>query len=565
MLQSQYFMPTLKETPADAEAISHQVMLRGGYIRQVTAGVYAYLPLSYKVITNISNIVREEMEKINVPEMMMPILLPATLWQESGRYENYGPNLFKLKDRHNRDSILGPTHEETFTNIVANEIRSYKKMPFMLYQIQTKFRDENRPRFGLLRVREFIMQDAYSFAANYDQLDKQYDAIDGAYRNIFDRIGLKTMAIIADAGAMGGSDSTEFQAPAEVGEDTIVYTKSQKYAANLEMASSIDEFEFPKEELKNKSDVATPGIKTIADLAEFLNIPNTKIVKSVLYFADEKPVMVIIRGDKQVNEVKVKNFLNVDELRIATENEVLELTGAEPGGIGPVKADYATKIIADETVRGLNNFVVGANKTGFQTKNVNLERDFNVEAFADLRMVNEGELDPINREPLIFTRGIEIGHIFKLGTRYSESMHATFLDENGKEKPVIMGSYGIGISRLLSAVVEQNHTERGIAWPASIAPFEIHLIQMKMNDEEQTKLAQSLYSTLKEKYEVMYDDRNERAGVKFADADLVGAPVRIIIGKKASERVIEVKRPRDEKSIEINVDELDTFIQTEIR
>lgn len=564
MLQSKYFMPTLKETPADAEAVSHQMMLRGGYIRQVTAGVYSYLPLSYTVLTNISNIIREEMAKIDVPEMMMPILLPASLWQESGRYEGYGPNLFKLKDRHDRDSILGPTHEETFTDIVAKEVRSYKKLPFMLYQIQTKFRDENRPRFGLLRGREFVMKDAYSFAATYEQLDEQYDAIDGAYRNIFKRVGLQTMAIIGDAGAMGGSDSTEFQAPAAVGEDTVVFNASHTYAANLEMAKSIDTLEVVAEAPLEMEEVATPGIRTIAELAEFMQVPATKIVKSVLYFADDKPVLVLIRGDKQVNEVKLKNYLSVDELRIMTDGEEENLTGALPGGVGPINATFVDTIVADETIAKLTNFVVGANKTGFQIKNVNLDRDFSVTEFTDIALVNEGELDPIDHEPLQFTRGIEIGHIFKLGTRYSESMKANFLDENGKEKPVIMGSYGIGVSRLLSAIVEQNHSERGIFWPASIAPFKLHIVQMKMNDETQTKLAQEIYAKYQGKFEVLYDDRNERAGVKFADADLVGAPVRVIIGKKSSEGIVEVKEPRTGESSELDLTQLDEFITKEI-
>lgn len=563
MRQSKFFMPTLKEVPADAEAVSHQLMLRGGYVRQVTAGVYSYLPLANLVITKICNIVREEMAKIDAPEMLMPIFLPASLWQESGRYESYGPNLFKLVDRHERPSILGPTHEETFTEIVAEELRSYKKMPLTLYQIQTKFRDENRPRFGLLRGREFIMLDAYSFAANEEQLDVQYQEVGQAFQNVFDRVGLKTMAIIADAGAMGGSDSTEYQAPAAVGEDTIAYTAGG-YAANIEMAKSIDSLEVTTEEPKEIEKVHTPEIKTITALAEFMALPKTKIVKSVLYRADDKLVLVLIRADKQINEVKLTNIIDANELHVATDAEVVELTGIMPGGIGPVNATFADMVIADETIEHLTNFVVGANETDYQLANVNLGRDFFVDQFYDVKLAEEGELDPIGHEPLKFTRGIEIGHIFKLGTRYTKDFHANFLDENGKEQPVIMGSYGIGISRLLSAIIEQNYTERGIAWPKTVAPFEVHLIQMKMNDADQTKVANDLYQSLSDKYDVLYDERNERAGVKFADADLVGAPVRVIIGKKASEGIIEVKHPGEQDSTEVKLTELENYINSEI-
>lgn len=564
MRQSQFFMPTLKETPSDAEAISHQMMLRGGYIRQVTAGVYAYLPLANIVLTKISNIVRDEMAKINVPEMMMPIFLPADLWIESGRYENYGPNLFKLKDRHDRDSILGPTHEETFTDIVAKEIFSYKKLPFMLYQIQTKFRDENRPRFGLLRGREFIMQDVYSFAATEDQLDQQFNTMKKTYEQIFDRVGLKIMEIIADAGAMGGTASVEFQAPAAIGEDTIAYTKSRNYAANLEMAQSIDDFKPEVEAPKELEKVATPGQKTIADLAKFMGVPETKIVKSVLYLADDKPVLVLIRGDKMVNEVKLTNLLHADNLAVATDGQVLKLTNSQPGGVGPINLDQEIGIVADESIKNLSNFIVGANETDYQFKNVNFGRDFTISEFVDVRNANEGELDVKNHEPLIFDQGIEIGHIFKLGTRYSKAMNAVFLDENGKEQPVIMGSYGIGISRLLSALIEQNHTDRGIVWPKSVAPFAVQIIQMKMNDEAQTKVAEDLYQELSSDYDVMYDDRNERPGVKFADADLMGAPIRIIVGKNAPDGIVEIKHPLDEKSTEIKVSDVISTVKNEI-
>ncbi|WEV36295.1 proline--tRNA ligase [Lactobacillus sp. ESL0677] len=565
MRQSKLFMPTLKEAPSDAVAKSHQLMLRGGYIRQVTAGVYAYLPLGYRVLRKAENIMEEEMAKINVPEMSMPHFLPASLWEESGRLQKYGPEMFRLKDRHGRESILGPTHEETFTEIVAKNIKSYKQMPIALYQIQTKYRDENRPRFGLLRGREFIMLDAYSFAATRDQLDEQFDDEKRAFEAIYRRCGVQVNPVIADSGTMGGKNSTEFQAPAAIGEDTIATNETGTYSANLEMAVSDDTFKQDPEELQAMTEVATPDQETIADLVDFMNVPATRIVKSVLYIVDEKEhVLVLIRGDKKVNEIKLTHLLDADSLRVATDEELQAITGAAKGGVGPVNADWADKIVADNTVKGLYNVVVGANKTGYQLKNANLNRDFKVEQFGDIRVANEGEPDPVDHLPLKFTTSIEVGHIFKLGTYYTETMGADFLDQNGKTQPVIMGSYGIGVTRMLSAVVEQHATKFGIAWPKEIAPFAVHIVQMKMKDDTQTKLAEELEQKYSTNYDVLYDDRNERAGVKFADADLVGAPIRITIGKKASEGIVEVKRPTDDKASEVTVAELDSFVNKEL-
>ena len=565
MRQSKLFMPTLKEAPADAVAESHKLMLRGGYVRQVTAGVYAYLPLGYRVLSKAEQIMREEMAKINVPEMAMPNLLPATLWEESGRWQKYGPEMFKLKDRHGRQSLLGPTHEETFTDIVAKDLKSYKQMPIALFQIQSKFRDENRPRFGLLRSREFIMLDAYSFAATKEQLDQQFDDEKKAFTAAFERCGLKVTPVIADSGTMGGKNSTEFQAPAAIGEDTIATNETGTYSANLEMACSIDTFKQEKEEPGQLAEVATPGQESIADLAKFLNIPATRIVKSVLYVANEKEnILVLIRGDKEVNEVKLKHLLDVDSLRIATDEELANITGVGKGSVGPLKADWADKVVADNTVKNLYNVVVGANKSGYQIKNVNLNRDFTPDLFGDIRVANEGEPDPIDHLPLKFTTTIEVGHIFKLGTYYTKAMGANFLDQNGKSQPVIMGSYGIGVTRVLSAVIEQHLTPNGIAWPKEIAPFDLHIVQMKMKDDDQTSLAQKLEEKYSAKYDVLYDDRNERAGVKFADADLLGAPVRVTVGKKAAEGVVEVKRPADEKATEMTLSELDDFVNKEL-
>ncbi|MCX8736151.1 proline--tRNA ligase [Lactobacillus sp. B4026] len=565
MRQSKLFMPTSKEAPADAVAESHKLMLRGGYVRQVTAGVYAYLPLGYRVLKKAERIMEEEMAKINVPEMAMPELLPATLWEDSGRWQKYGPEMFRLKDRHGRQSLLGPTHEETFTEIVAKNLKSYKQMPIALYQIQTKFRDENRPRFGLLRTREFIMLDAYSFAATREQLDQQFDDEKKAFEAIFRRCGVKVTPVIADSGTMGGKNSTEFQAPAAIGEDTIATNETGTYSANLEMAVSEDTFKPEPEDEAELTEVATPGQETIADLAEFLAVPKTKIVKSVLYIVNEQEkVLVLIRGDKQINEVKLTHALDADSVRVASDDELKEITGVGKGSVGPVASDWADKVIADKTVEGLINVIVGAGKEGYRYKNANLDRDFKVNEFADLRVANEGEPDPVDHLPLKFTTSIEVGHIFKLGTYYTEKMGADFLDQNGKTQPVIMGSYGIGVTRVLSAVIEQHLTKFGIAWPKEIAPFDLHIVQMKMKDEEQTELAEKLEKIFSSNYDVLYDDRNERAGVKFADADLVGAPIRITIGKKASEGIVEVKRPTDDKASEISVAELADFVNKEL-
>lgn len=565
MRQSNFFMPTSKEAPADAVAESHKLLLRGGYVRQVTAGVYAYLPLGFRVLQKAEKIMEEEMAKINVPEMTMPDLLPASLWEESGRWQKYGPEMFRLKDRHGRQSLLGPTHEETFTEIIAKNLKSYKQMPIALYQIQTKFRDENRPRFGLLRTREFIMLDAYSFAATKDQLDQQFDDEKRAFEAIFRRCGVKVTPVIADSGTMGGKNSTEFQAPAAIGEDTIATNEAGTYSANLEMAVSEDTFKQEPENEAKLTEVATPDQETITDLAKFLAVPKTRIVKSVLYIVNEQEkVLVLIRGDKQINEVKLTHALDADSVRIASDDELNQITGVGKGSVGPIGSDWADKVIADNTVRGLINVIVGANKEGYQYQNANLKRDFEVEEFTDLRIANEGEPDPIDHLPLKFTTSIEVGHIFKLGTYYTEKMGADFLDQNGKTQPVIMGSYGIGVTRVLSAVIEQHLTKFGIAWPKEIAPFDLHIVQMKMKDEQQTELAEKLEKKFSSDYDVLYDDRNERAGVKFADADLVGAPIRITIGKKASEGIVEVKRPTDDKASEISLAELADFVNKEL-
>ncbi|MGC6769985.1 proline--tRNA ligase [Enterococcus sp. LJL51] len=561
MKQSKMLIPTLREVPNDAEVLSHQILLRAGYIRQVSAGIYSYLPLANRVLAKLKKIMREEFDKIGAVEMLMPSLLPAELWKESGRYETYGPNLYRLKDRNERDYLLGPTHEETFTELIRDEVNSYKKLPLNLYQIQTKYRDEKRPRFGLLRGREFIMKDGYSFHANDESLDEAYKDYEKAYSAIFERCGLEFRAIIGDGGAMGGKDSKEFMAISDIGEDTICYSTEGDYAANLEMATSLYTPKKSHESQVDLEKVATPNVGTIQEVAEFFEIEPQKIIKSVLFIADEAPVMVLVRGDHEVNDVKLKNFLNADFLEEATEEDVKKYIGADFGSIGPVGLAEEVKLYADFHVQDLANAVAGANETGYHLKNVNLERDIQPLSYEDLRFVQEGDPSPDGNGVLAFTKGIEIGHIFKLGTRYSEAMGANVLDENGREIPVIMGCYGIGVSRLLSAIVEQNADENGINWPKGTAPFDLHVVQMNIKDDYQIRLAQEVEELMNAAgYEVLVDDRNERAGVKFADADLIGCPIRITVGKKAVDGVVEVKIKKTGEMLEVRKEELENTL-----
>lgn len=556
MKQSKVLIPTLKEVPSDAETISHQLMLRAGYIKQVSAGVYAYLPLGYKVLQNIEKIIREEMEKIDAIEMLMPDVIPAELWQESGRYDTYGPELYKFKDRHDRDFILGPTHEETFTTLIRDTIKSYKKLPLVLYQIQMKYRDEKRPRNGLLRGREFLMQDAYSFSTDDESLDQIFMQMDKAYQTIFDRCGLDYRGIIGDAGAMGGSHSKEFQAIADIGEDIIVYSDQSDYAANIEMAKNLRTLQQSHEQPSELKKVPTPGAKTIDEVAQFLDLDTGNMIKTLLFVADDEPVLVLMRGNDQVNEVKLKNTLHANNLRPATDEEAVTYLGADFGSLGPVGVS-GVKTLADLDIEKMVNIAVGANENGFHYLNANLDRDFTVDEFADLRTVQEGEISPDGEGKLQFTRGIEIGHIFELGTRYSDSMKALVLDENGRQLPVKMGSYGIGVSRLLSAIVEQYSDENGITWPRSIAPYDIHVIPVNVKKAEQRELAEQITADLEAQgYRVLEDDRKERAGVKFADADLIGLPVRITVGKKASEGIVEIKLRKTGETLEVKTDEL---------
>ncbi len=564
MKQSQMFIPTLKENPADAEARSHQLMLRAGYIRQTSAGIYSYLPLAVRVLQKIEGIIRTTINETGAVEVSLPEIIPADLWRESGRYATYGENLFKLKDRHDRDFVLGPTHEETITDLVRHEIRSYKKLPLTLYQIKTKFRDEDRPRYGLLRGREFIMYDAYSFSANAEQLDDIFNKQEQAYRTIFDRVGLNYRMIIGDAGAMGGNDSREFSAIAEIGEDTIAYSDNNAYAANLEMAKNQDDYIPVQEQAAELTKVATPNVGSIDDVANFLSVVPQKLIKSVLFMADGEPVLALIRGDYEINDVKLKNFLHADELVLASEAEVKDWLHAPVGSVGPVKIDAKIRIVADETVMKLTNAVTGANEAEHHFLNVNPGRDFEVPAdqVTDLRVVREGDLALDGKSRLHFTRGIEIGHIFKLGTRYTEAFQATFLDENGREQPLIMGCYGIGVSRLLSAIIEQHSDDHGIIWPRNVAPFDVHLIPVNVKKQEQLDLTAELETVLHDAgYTYLTDDRNERAGVKFADSDLIGLPLRITVGKKAADGIVEVQLRATGEKLEVKKEDLVNVIQ----
>lgn len=600
-------IPTLREMPSDAQVISHALMVRAGYVRQVSAGIYAYLPLANRTIEKFKKIMREEFEKIGAVEMLAPALLNADLWRESGRYETYGEDLYKLKNRDKSDFILGPTHEETFTSLIRDAVKSYKQLPLNLYQIQSKYRDEKRPRNGLLRTREFIMKDGYSFHADYEGLDETYEEYRKAYEAIFTRAGLDFKGIIGDGGAMGGKDSQEFMAitpdrtdldrwvvldksiasfdeiPEDVledikkelaswlvsGEDTVAYSTESSYAANLEMASN--EYK-PTTKVVAQEDVKrveTPNCKSIDEVAAFLNVDEEQTIKTLLFIADNEPVVALLVGNDQVNDVKLKNYLGADFLDPATEEDAVKVFGANFGSLGPVNLPENVRIVADRKVQDVANAVVGANENGYHLTGVNPGRDFEAE-YVDIREVKEGEISPDGKGVLKFARGIEIGHIFKLGTRYSESMGATILDQNGRAVPIIMGCYGIGVSRILSAVIEQHarlfvsKTPKGayrFAWginfPKELAPFDVHVITVNVKDEEAQALTAKVEAELVEKgYEVLVDDRNERVGSKFSDSDLIGLPIRVTVGKKAADGIVEVKIKATGDTIEVNAENL---------
>jgi len=533
MRYSEMHLPTAREIPSDAEVASHQLMIRAGMIRKLTSGIYSYLPLGYRVIRKVEQIVREEMNKAGAQEVHLPMVQPVELWQESGRWVHYGKELLRFRDRHEREYCLGPTHEEVITDLVRNDIKTYRQLPRNLYQIQTKFRDEVRPRFGVMRCREFGMKDAYSFDADEAGAEKSYEKMFIAYNNIFNRCGLKFRSVEADSGSIGGKYSHEFMVMADSGEDAIVFCDKCKYAANLEKAE-IGEPEkkniSPKDWLAFES-VHTPEVRTIEEVSIFLKAKPQDIVKTLIFNADGKACAVLIRGDQEVNEIKVKNYLGAAELELADDEMILKATGAPRGFAGAV--NIKTRILADYSVRNMINFVTGANKEDYHLINVNFGRDFNVEAFTDLRVIEENDSCPRCGGKIKLARGIEVGHVFKLGTKYSEAMKAVYLDKDGQEKIMIMGCYGIGIGRTVAACIEQNYDENGIVWPMPLAPYQAIITPVNINEEDVMKAAESIYSSLLAcGIEVILDDRDERAGVKFKDADLIGIPIRITVGQK---------------------------------
>ncbi len=533
MRYSEMFLPTVREVPSDAEVISHQLMIRAGMIRKLTSGIYSYLPLGYRVIQKLETIIREEMNKAGAQEVHLSMVQPAELWQESGRWVHYGKELLRIRDRHDHEYCLGPTHEEVITSLLRNEIKTYRQLPRNLYQIQTKFRDEVRPRFGVMRCREFGMKDAYSFDVDEESAEKSYEKMFKAYNNIFRRCGLKFRPVEADSGSIGGKYSHEFMVMADSGEDAIVFCEKCLYAANLEKA----EVECPEKQIIFEDDwlpleeVSTPGRATIEDVSSFLKVHPKNIVKTLIFNADGKPYAVLIRGDLEVNEIKVKNYLGATDLELASDEMIKDVTGAPRGFAGPM--DIKIPVLIDYSVIDMVNFVTGANREDYHFKNVNIGRDFKVEAFRDLRFVSSEDKCPRCGSTINIARGIEVGHVFKLGTKYSEAMKATFLDKDGREKIMIMGCYGIGIGRTAAAAIEQNNDENGIIWPMPLAPYQVIITPVNVNDANVMDEAEDIYdSMIAANIEVVFDDRDERAGVKFKDADLIGIPLRVTIGPK---------------------------------
>lgn len=542
MLYSEMFLPTVREVPADAEIASHQLMLRAGMIRKLTGGVYSFLPLGYRVIRKVEQIVREEMNRAGAQEVLLPAVQPAELWQESGRWDMYGKELLRFKDRHNRECCLGPTHEEVVTDLVRNEIKTYRQLPKNLYQIQTKFRDEIRPRFGIMRCREFSMKDAYSFDADSEGADVSYQKMFDAYMRIFSRCGLAFRAVEADTGNIGGSSSHEFMVMADSGEDALVFCSACSYAANLEKAE-VRRTPNGEEHVGSLAleKIYTPDVRSIEEVCSFLQVSPEQVVKTLIFQADQKPVAVLVRGDDEINEAKLRSYLKADSVELATDDIVLEVTGAPKGFAGAVGAH--ARIIADFSLLQMHDFVMGANEENYHLRNVNAGRDFKVQEYADIRFIRQTDSCPRCAAPIKFARGIEVGHVFKLGTKYSKAMRATYLDRSGQEKFMIMGCYGIGIGRTAAASIEQNHDENGIVWPLPIAPFHVIITPVNVNDDNLARAASDLYNILIEKgVDALLDDRDERAGVKFNDADLIGIPIRVTIGpKRLAEGKVELK------------------------
>jgi prolyl-tRNA synthetase len=557
------FLPTTKETPSDAEIVSHQLMLRAGVIRILAGGIYAYLPLGYRVIRKVENIVREEMNRAGAQEVFLPAVQPAELWMESGRWNMYGKELLRFKDRHNRDYCIGPTHEEVITALVRDEIQTYRQLPRNLYQIQTKFRDEIRPRFGIMRSREFGMKDAYSFDATEKGAEESYGKMFDAYNRIFERCGLHFRPVEADSGNIGGSFSHEFMVTADSGEDVMVHCTSCTYAANLEKAEcprpdanqTSEETDLPLEE------VHTPDVRTIEEVCAFLNVAPSDVVKTMIFMCDGEPLAVLVRGDEEINEIKLRNYLGCESLELAMDDTIMAVTGSPRGFAGPM--GISCRIMADHSLLGMKNFVVGGNREHYHIKNTNTPRDFAINEYADLKVIREGDRCPRCGCEIRIVRGIEVGHVFKLGVKYSTAMHATFLDADGKEKNMIMGCYGIGIGRTVAACIEQSHDDNGIIWPLSIAPFHVIITPVNVNDEQIIRTAEELYGRLvADGVEVILDDRDERAGVKFKDADLIGIPLRITIGSKSlAQGAVEVRFRKSGTVENVAIEAIGDFIR----
>ncbi|MCF8084728.1 MAG: proline--tRNA ligase [Deltaproteobacteria bacterium] len=566
MRYSQYFIPTHKEVPSDAEVISHQLMIRSGMIRKLTSGIYTYLPTGLRSIRKVERIIREEMNRAGAIELLLSAVQPAELWQESGRWEFYGRELLRFKDRHNREACFGPTHEEVITDLVRREIHSYKQMPVNFYQIQTKFRDEIRPRFGIMRAREFIMKDAYSFDVDEAGANRSYEAMYEAYSRIFERCGLTFRAVEADTGTIGGSYSHEFMVLAETGEDEIVNCPECRYAANLERAEVLPpDPKTQAEAMPPLTQVATPDVKTVEEVTRFLSIQPSQLIKTLIYVKDEgETIGVLVRGDHELNEAKLRRVLGAQSVEMASAQVVEEVTGAPVGFAGPVDLDI--RLVADHAVAGMRNFVTGGNRKDLHLRDVNLGRDFEVERFGDLRIITPQDPCPKCGSPIEFGRGIEVGHIFKLGTKYSQALNALFLNEEGKERPIIMGCYGIGVGRTVAAAVEQNHDHHGIIFPIPIAPFEVILLPLQIHHQKVMETAERLYRELTDKgVDVLLDDRDERAGVKFNDADLMGIPVRLTIGSRGVDQgEVEFKLRSESESVHIPIPDAASRVQEKV-
>jgi prolyl-tRNA synthetase len=568
MRYSHYFMPTYKEVPAEAEIISHQLMLRVGMIRKLTSGIYTYLPAGLRSIRKVENIIREEMNRSGAIEILMPAIQPAELWQESGRWDYYGRELLRFRDRHNRDVCFGPTHEEVITDLVRNEIHSYKQMPVNFYQIQAKFRDEIRPRFGLMRGREFIMKDAYSFDVDEKGATQSYELMHDTYTRIFQRCGLKFRAVEADTGTIGGSYSHEFMVLADTGEDQLVNCTKCDYAANLERAEVCGSDIPPSsgsDTLKPLEEVPTPNIRTVEEVTSFLSISADELIKTLILVADEEAIAVLIRGGHELNEAKLKNLLDVQSAELASPDLVAETTGAPMGFAGPV--GVKVRMVADHAIRGMKNFVTGGNKEDLHLKNVNLGRDFDIDLFGDLRVITPQDCCPRCGGDIRFGRGIEVGHIFMLGTKYSQALKAVFLDRHGKEQLIIMGCYGIGVGRTIAAAIEQNHDKYGIIFPIPISPFEVTILPLQMHETLVVETAEKIYTELLDcGIDALLDDRDERPGVKFNDADLLGTPVRVTVGLRGVKAgQVEIKLRAESESMTVPVKDAPALIKGKVK